>query len=332
MSPPNQVDVVEAVEPEKTPNQATGNKLLDMLYRPPWVGLLAFILVFAVQALGHTVMIVMEDVWPGEGYVYESAFAMGAFGAVLLFLGMKNKNEVSATWLGFWAGTFLWTGWVEFSFVWNAAAFGVADQIDAATGEIATKGEYLVMMSSIGLMGSTLAYFLLNKETKCNFFLWFQRNLGLRVGKPNPGHERNFAAITALETIYVIWFFYLLLLFMYDENILGEKHPVTYGIFFLNVIWAVYLFQRLMKFWKVTTAIRYGIPTAIVAWNAVEIGGRWHLFTEFWERPQEFAVEMSLMLAGIVIAALLAARTPAHKKAELSRAKLAAAAAAQAKQ
>lgn len=324
MTPPNPVDTATAIEPEQAPNQATGNRLLDLMYRPPWVGLLAFILVFAVQALGHTVMIVMEDVWPGPGFVYESAFAMGALGAVLLFYGMKSRNEVAATWLGFWAGTFLWTGWVEFSFVWNAAAFGVADQVDKVTGEIATKGEYLVMMSSIGIMGSTLAYFLLNKETKCNFFLWFQRNLGLRVGKPNPAHERNFAAITALETIYVIWFFYLVLLFMYDEDILGEKHPVTYGIFFLNVIWAVYLFQRLMKFWKVTTAIRYGIPTAIVAWNAVEIGGRWHLFTEFWERPQEFAVEMSLMLAGIVIAAVLAARTPAHKKAELSRAKLAA--------
>jgi hypothetical protein len=328
MTPPNPVETAAAIEPEQVPNQATGNRLLDLMYRPPWVGLLAFILVFAVQALGHTVMIVMEDVWPGPGFVYESAFAMGALGAVLLFYGMKSRNEVAATWLGFWAGTFLWTGWVEFSFVWNAAAFGVADQVDKVTGEIATKGEYLVMMSSIGIMGSTLAYFLLNKETKCNFFLWFQRNLGLRVGKPNPAHERNFAAITALETIYVIWFFYLVLLFMYDEDILGEKHPVTYGIFFVNVIWAVYLFQRLMKFWKVTTAIRYGIPTAIVAWNAVEIGGRWHLFTEFWERPQEFAIEMSLMLAGIVIAAVLAARTPAHKKAELSRAKLAAAQAA----
>jgi hypothetical protein len=330
MSPP---DIVEnnAVEPESTPNKPTGNALMDLLYRPPFVGLLAFVLVFMVQALGHTVMIVMEDVWPGPGFVYESAFAMGAVGAVLLFFGMKNKNEVAATWLGFWAGTLMWTGWIEFSFVWNAGAFGVQDLMGVGANgqpEIATKGEYLVMMSSIGLMATTLAYFLLNKETKCNFFLWFQRNLGLRVGKPNPAHERNFAAITALETVYVIWFFYLLLLFMYDENILGEKHPVTYGIFFVNVIWAVYLFQRLMKFWKVTTAIRYGIPTAIVAWNAVEIGGRWHLFTEFWERPQEFAIEMSLMLAGIVIAGLLAARTPAHKKAELSRARLAAAQAA----
>jgi hypothetical protein len=301
------------------------NALLNLMYRPPWVGLLAFVIVFVVQALGHTVMIVMEEVWPGKNYVYESAFAMGLLGAMLLFIGMKSTNEVSATWLGFWAGTFLWTGWIEFSFVWSGNYLNVPDLMDPnVPGTIATKAEYLVMMSSLGIMGATLAYFMLNKETKCNMFIWFQRNLGLKTGKPNPNHERNFAAITALETIYVIWFFYLLLLFMYDENILGDRHPVTYGIFFLNVVWAVYLFQRLMKFWRVTTAIRYGIPTAIIAWNAVEIGGRWHLFTEFWEKPQEFWLEMSLVTAGVVIAGLLAARTPAHKKAELSREKLAA--------
>jgi hypothetical protein len=263
--------------------KTSNNALLNLMYRPPWVGLLAFVIVFVVQALGHTVMIVMEEVWPGQNYIYESAFAMGLLGAVLLFIGMKSANEVSATWLGFWAGTLLWTGWIEFAFVWSGNYLNVPDLMDPnVPGTIATKAEYLVMMSSIGTMAATLVYFLLNKETKCNFFIWFQRNLGLKTGRPNPDHQRNFAAITALETIYVVWFFYLFLLFLYDESILGDRHPVTYVVFFLNVIWAVYLFQRLMKFWKVTTAIRYGIPTAIIAWNAVEIGGRWHLFTEFW--------------------------------------------------
>ena len=88
---------------------------------------------------------------------------------------------------------------------------------------------------------------------------------------------------------------------------------------FLNTIWAVYLFQRLMKFWKVTTAIRYGIPTAIIAWNTVELMGRWNIFTSFWERPEEFWLEMSLFTVAIIIAAILAARTPAHKKAQISR-------------
>ncbi|MFW2403485.1 MAG: hypothetical protein ACN4GT_01880 [Gammaproteobacteria bacterium] len=300
------------------------SRLASLFYRPPYVGLVAFVIVFVVQALGHTVMIVMEDVWPGEQYVYHSAFAMGLFGAALLFVGMKNANEVAATWYGFWAGTFLWTGWIEFSFVWSANYLKVPDLMDPVlAGQIATKAEYLVMMSSIGILGATLAYFLLNKETKCNFFIFFQRHLKLRTGKPSRGYKRNFAAITALETIYVIWFFYLFLLFLYDENILGDRHPATYVIFFLNVIWAAYLFQRLMKFWKVTTAIRYGIPTAIVAWNCVEIAGRWHLFTEFWERPQDFALEMTMITVGIGIAAFLAVRTPAHKKAEMSRATLA---------
>ncbi len=298
----------------------SGNVISNLLYRPPFVGLLAFFIVFIVQAAGHTVMIVMEDVWPGEEYVYQSAFAMGLVGFIMLFYGMRSDKEVFATWMGFWAGTFMWTGWVEFSFVWSADWLGVPDLMDPAMpGEIATKAEYLVMMSSIGVLGSTLAYFLINPETKCNFFLWIQRNMKLKVAKPTKGHKRNFGAITALETIYVIWFFYLLLLFLYNEDIAGETSPAAYVFFFLNTIWAVYLFQRLVRFWKVTTAIRYAIPTAIVAWNTVELMGRWNMFVSIWERPQEYWLEMTLFIVAIIIAAILAIKTPAHKKAELSR-------------
>jgi len=307
-----------------TSDAKSGGGIMGLLYRPPWVGLLAFIIVFVVQALGHTVMIVMEDVWPGEEYIYESAFAMGLLGAAMLFVGMRSENEVSATWLGFWAGTFLWTGWVEFAFVWSGNFLSVPDLMDPSMpGEIATKAEYLVMMSSVGVLGATLVYFLMNPETKCNMFLWLQRNAKLRTGKPTKGHKRNFAAITALETIYVIWFFYLVLLFLYNEDIAGEKSVAAYAFFFLNTIWAVYLFQRLVKFWKVTTAIRYAIPTAIIAWNTVELMGRWNLFVSIWEKPQDYWLEMSLFTVAIIIAAILAVRTPAHKKAELSREQLA---------
>jgi hypothetical protein len=300
--------------------QNTQSGLMSLLYRPPWVGLMAFAIVFIFQGIGHTIMIVMENVWPGEHYIYESAFALGLFGAVLLFYGMRSEKEVAATWLGFWAGSFLWTGWVEFAFVWSGDFLQVPDLMDPnIAGEIATKAEYLVMMSSIGVLGATLVYFLLNPETKCNMFLWLQRNAKLKTGKPTKGHKRNFAAITALETIYVIWFFYLVLLFLYNEDIAGEKSIAAYVFFFLNTIWAVYLFQRLVKFWRVTTAIRYGIPTAIIAWNSVELMGRWNLFTSIWEKPQEFWLEMTLFTVAVVIAACLAVITPAHKKAELSR-------------
>lgn len=293
------------------------NAIKSTFARPPFIGLLAFVIVFVVQALGHTVMIAMENIF-GEAYVYQSAFALGAVGAILLFIGMRHPGEVAGTWYGFWAGTLLWTGWVEFAFVWNANYLAVPDLMDSRmAGQIATKAEYLVMMSSVGVLAATMSYFMLNKETKCNMFVWFQRNLGMRTGKPSRGYERNFAAITALETIYVIWFCYLVLLFVYDEKILGDHHPVTYGIFFVNTVWAIYLFQRLVQMWKVTTAIRYGIPTAIIAWNSVEIAGRWHLFTEFWEKPQEFGLEMSLVAGALAVAAFLAVRTPTHQKVAL---------------
>lgn len=306
------------------PTNPSQSAFARIFYRPPFVGLLAFFIVLVVQALGHTVMIAMENIF-GEAYVYQCAFAMGLFGAVLLFIGMRSSNEVAATWLGFWAGTFLWTGWVEFTYVWAGDFLNVPDLMEPDNPAVPkTKAEYLVMMSSLGILFATLAYFIMNKETKCNFFLWFQRNAGLRTGKPNPNHERNFAAITALETIYVVWFFYLLLLFMYDESILGERHPVAYAIFALNTIWSVYLFLRLIKFWRVTTAIRYGIPTAIICWNTIEIAGRWHLLNEFWENPDEYGLLMTVIGVGVVAAAIFAVRTPTDQKLVLSAEKLAA--------
>jgi len=293
--------------------------LKQAFYRPPYIGLLAFAIVFMVQALGHTVMIAMENIF-GEQYVFQCAFAVGAFGALLLWRGMKHPGEVAGTWYGFWAGSLLWTGWVEFAFVWNAHMLGVPDLMDThAPGEIATKAEYLVMMSSVGVLLATLSALLLNKETKCNMFVWLQRRLHMRTGKPSRGYERNFAYITCLETIYVTWFCYLVLLFVYDENILGDRHPVTYVILFANTVWAVYLISRLVQMWKVTTAIRYGIPTAIILWNSVEITGRWNLFTSFWEKPTEYGFEMGLVAAAIAVAALMAIRTPAHQKAALQQ-------------
>lgn len=293
--------------------------LKNIFFRPPWIGLLGFLIVLLVQALGHTVMILMENIF-GEAYVYQSATLLGAVGAVMLFIGMKESGEVAATWLGFFAGTFLWTGWVEFSFVWNAAWLGVPDQM--ANGEIVTKAEYLVMMSSFGVMMATLAYFVLNKETKCNFFHWFQRRLHMSTGKPTRGYPRNFAAITALETIYVVWFCYLALLFIYE--ILGDTHPMTYALFFANTVWAVYLLNRLVKFWKVTTAIRYAIPTAIITWNSVELLGRWHMFEEIWIHPEKYLLEMSMVLGAVVVVTIVSLFTPAHVKSEFDRGKRAA--------
>lgn len=293
-----------------TTAENSGNTLKRLFYRPPYIGLLAFVIVFFVQAIGHTVMIMMQKLF-GEQYVYHSAFFLGLVGAVMLLIGMRSKSEVTATWLGFFAGTFLWTGWVEFSFVAYAVHLGVQPLM--LSGKI-IKPEYLVMPSSLGVLMATLVYFVFNKETKCNFFHFFQRNLGMSTGKPSRDYERNFAAITALETIYITWFCYIMLLLIYDPAVLGDRHPVTYALFFVNTVWSLYLIRRLMQFWKVTTAIRYGIATAIISWNSEEILGRWQVFTEIWVHPQEYWLEMTLVFAAFLVMIGLFLLIPQHAK------------------
>lgn len=288
----------------------SGSPLKRLFYRPPYIGLLAFVIVFFVQAIGHTVMIMMQKIF-GEQYVYQSAAFLGLVGAVMLLIGMRSKSEVAATWLGFFAGTFLWTGWVEFSFVAYAAHLGIEPRL---IDDTVSKPEYLVMPSSVGALMATLVYFMFNKETKCNFFHFFQRHLGMSTGKPSRNYERNFAAITALETIYLTWFFYIALIMLWDPAVLGYRHPVTYVLFFANTVWALYLIRRLLQFWKVTTAIRYGIATAIIAWNSAEFLSRWHVFTEIWLHPQEYWLEMTLVFVAFLVMMGLFSLIPQHAK------------------
>ncbi len=289
-----------------------------MFYKPPYIGLFAFICVFIVQGLGHTVMVVMEELL-GHEYMFHSAFAMGLAGLAMLWYGMTRPGETSATWWGFFAAMALWTGWVEFTFIVYALQMEVKPIMDVASGEILTKPEYLVMEGSVGIMVVTFLYFLSNKETKCNFFRWIQRTARLPVGKPNPRHERNFALITFIESIYLLWFFYLLLLVLYNEAWLGAQHPVTYAYFVFNTIWTVYLFSRMIKMWKVATAVRYAIATGIVAFTSYELIGRWGIGEDIWVQPSKYAMELTLIVLAIGVITAVSWLTPDHIKQKLDR-------------
>ncbi len=298
---------------QKTSNLSSGTvhpggaQARPLLQRPPYIGMFAFLVVLFVQPLGHTIMILNEHLM-GSEYQYHTAAAMGLVGAYLLWLGMKRQGEVAATWLGFFAAILMWTGWIEFSFVAYANHLDVAPLIEG--GEVVTKPEYLVMPSSLGVMLATLAYFMFNRETRCNFFRWIHRHLKLGTGKPTRGLKRNFASITALETIYLLWFFYILLLLLYDQAILGDRHPAVFAYLIVNTVWALYLMRRLMHFSRVATAIRYAIPTAIIAWTSVEILGRWGFFTEFWVEPSRYAMEMAAVTAAIAVFTAITIFTP----------------------
>jgi len=86
-------------------------------------------------------------------------------------------------------------------------------------GEVVTKPEYLIMPSSVGFWAILMIYYFLGSKSGCHFFNWFQRKI--KVAKPIQLKQSsgNTAVTTFMELIVLLWTFYLVLLFVYDENL-----------------------------------------------------------------------------------------------------------------
>lgn len=263
-------------------------------------GLLAFVVVLLFMPLGHTLMVLNEKWLHNDKFT--SALLMGLLGVGFLIWGIRAPMKLAyATLLGFVAGVLVWTGWVEFSFVWIAEKLRVAPLIE--NGAVTTKAEYLVMLSSLGLLGSTLVMLLFG-PTRCTFFHRIQRLLGMRAAmKPvdTQAPARPLAVIAFMETVIIIWTFYLVLLLVYDKSIAGDRHPLAYLVAFGSLIWSAWLFLRLIRIRSFDHALRYAIPTVVIFWNFVEVAGRWDLFKEIWVHPMEHWLENSIILASMLV-------------------------------
>lgn len=260
---------------------------------PVFKGIFSFITVLLFMPIGHALMVANEKILGEKMFI--GAFVIGFAGVVSLIIGiLKNEKGTASTLFGLLAGILVWTGWVEFSFVWIAKKLKVAPLIE--NGEIATKPEYLVMLSSAGLLLTLLLFFIL-RATSCNFFVFFQKITGIKnkLGLENK-KTRLYSVNTFIETVMLLWTFYILLLVVYDKDIAGDRHPVTFAVAFGSLVWSVYLFIKLIKITKFDYSVRYAVPTVIIFWNFVEIIGRWNIFKEIWLHPFEHWIENLIIL------------------------------------
>ena len=273
----------------------------ESLSRFSMKGVWAFLIVLFSMPLGHALMILSEK-FAGDAYVFHAALVMGFIGVALLLWGFIARNATQQTILGFLGGVLFWTGWVEFAFVYYARRYGIEPLLDPVTKEVITKPEYLIMPSSISFWAMMMLGYILNSRTGCNLFNWIQRHfLPKEKVRTFRAPVHNVAVTTFMEFNAVIWTCYLLLLFVYDEAFIGDRHPVAYIIAFGSLVWAMYLFSRLIRIKNIGAAIRYAIPTGIILWNTVEILGRWNLFKEIWVHPLEYALEMTLILVSFFV-------------------------------
>lgn len=281
-------------------------------YRPPFIGIVAFLAVLLAVPLAHSFVIAVRDM-----IGYENAgglfLSIGFVAMIMLVVGTKRNEEISGTLLGFAAGMLIWIGWASYSFKFNEISLGLPMQ-EVSEG-VKWPAHLLFIQGSLGICVATLLFFVFNKDSRCNAFRWIQKALRLNLGDPAPASKRNVCRITFLETVYVTWFCYAASLLMGDRRFLGYDHPVTHIIAIALAIWGLYLLWRLVKFTRVMAAIRYAIPTKAIIWIPFgEMAPRYGFYDEVWLKPLEYSAAMWTVLGAFAVLFLATGFLPQRRQ------------------
>ena len=257
--------------------------------------LVAFLLVLFAMPLGHAAMILMEKLM-SEGSVHVAGFLLGLLGFVLVIIGVFARGDTRQTLWGLFGGLLFWTGWVEFLFMYYARRYGVPPEIEH--GVVVTKPEYLILPATFGMWMMTMLMYVFSTRNGCLFITWLQKVLfrGRRnriVARPMTRHT---SIVTFMEVNMMLWASYLLLMFCYDKNFLGDHHPVTFLVGLGCLVGSVFMLKRQLHLAAWGANIRMAIATVIVFWTPVEILGRINFFKEFWVQPEKFVLPMLIIL------------------------------------
>lgn len=261
-------------------------------------GVIAFVIVLLSMPLGHAAMILMEHFLSGR-ILNISAFLLGVFGLILTYIGSRSSKDIRATLLGFFGSLLVWTGWIEFGYIYFANKLAVSPIIE--NGEIATKPEYLLMMSSIGFLAIFNIFYVFKIKSGCTMYSSIQQKINIKTTSLNKTISTNKSFTTFMESTMLLWTSYLLLMFAYDKDILGDRHPLTIAIAMGCLIWSIFLFRRLIRIKTMGPAIRYALPTVIIFWTFVEVMGRIGIMKEIWVNPLQYKLEMIVMLLVMLI-------------------------------
>ena len=261
----------------------------------------SFLLVLFTMPLGHAMMIIMEKTMTPTALHY-AAFAMGGVGLLFAIIGVFAKGDTRQTFWGLFGGLLFWTGWVEFLFKYFADRFGVQPLIE--DGVVVTKPEYLILPASFGFFMMFMLIYVFSIRSGCSFFNWIQRHLfgskrDIIVARPMTRHT---SIVVFEELNMILWASYLLLMFLYDKEFVGDHHPLTKVVGAVCLAGSFLIFRKQLSRPSWGANIRMAIPTVIVFWTPVEILGRLNFFKEIWVYPFEHVTEMVCILVAFLTA------------------------------
>lgn len=278
-----------------------------------WIkSILSFLLVLFIMPLGHALMILMEKIL--LGHLYSAAFLMGLLGLVLTIWGVFAKTDNKQTLMGLFGGLFIWTGWIEFGLHYYArrfqtmAMYSNGELIPLQVAENAktlgetmvfSKPEYVIMPATFGFWVLFMLIYMFSVKSGCDFFIWCQRVLfrGRRKTIVVNPMTRHTSIVTCMELNLMMWSCYLLLMFLYDPQFVGDRNPIIIFVAMACFVGSFFIFKKQLRLKQWGANIRMAIATVIVFWTSVEVFIRRGIIKELWIEPQE---HISLMLTILV--------------------------------
>ena len=182
-------------------------------------------------------------------------------------------------------------------------------------GEVVTRPEYLILPATFGMWMMIMVLYIFSTKNGCNFINWWQRVLfrsskNKIAARPMTHHT---SIVTFMELNMILWTSYLLLMFCYDKNFLGDHHPVTSIVAVACLIGSFFIFRKQLRLSTWGANIRMAIATVVVFWVPVEVLGRLDFFKEIWIEPEKYTTQMICILVAFV-ALLLYIMIAARKK------------------
>ena len=274
------------------------------LNRSPYVGLIAWVTVLCGLAMGHTVLVLLRYLTEAREELrlmeVVGCVGMGLVGWAMVWHG-RRRGEAVGTWLGYIAGSLIWTGWFELA--WKITAHAMKVPTVDFEGVPVLNAELQVIQASVLPFLVILIMYYINKETRCNAVLWIRRKTHMNPGEPVTGKERNFAALTAFEVMAVTWACYIVTIFLVDPRLIGNPMTMTAQLPFLGfTIWGVYLLTRVLKHKHFPAALRYAIPSGNILWIGIEAGSRMQIYPEVWIKPLQYPAMVGLIGVAMVAA------------------------------
>lgn len=220
---------------------------------------------------------------PVTPFLVQMTLALTLLGGVLLWLTSRLRSDLAQTIVGVFAGNLLWIGAVEYGLTLAARSLGIGKTVGVVGGSLtALYGEYVLLKHSWGALVLVLAYLWFLESSRCPIFLWWRSHVPTMRGPLVTGRIYNYGPRSAFQYATTVWGFYLLLLWAYDERVLGVYSLFTKGLLFGSIAASLYCLWRLHQQTGWGAAVRYAVGAMVVVWTPLEIAGKWGLFREPW--------------------------------------------------